>query len=284
MSQKVKDYQLLFKFRLSLLVVFSSVMTYLLVAESLLWEHLVLLSVGGFLVTGAANALNQVLEKDFDKMMQRTADRPLATGRMTVYEAVFLAGVMSVIGTSLLALLNPLTALFGAISLLLYAFVYTPLKRVSPIAVIVGAIPGALPTLIGCVAYEGTLTALAIVLFGIQFFWQFPHFWAIAWLGHEDYTKAGYYLLPSSNGERNNQVGMQSFIYGIMLLPLGLLPYWMGISGLVSAILVSIVGIYYVALCWRLYKECTDAAAKQLMFASFFYLPVVLILFLIDKI
>lgn len=259
-------------------------MTYWLVADVLLWENLVLLSLGGFLVTGAANALNQVLEKDFDKMMKRTSNRPLATGRMTVYEAVLLAGLMSVIGTGLLALLNPLTALFGAISMLLYAFVYTPMKRVSPVAVIIGAIPGALPTLIGCVAYEGTLTALAIVLFGIQFFWQFPHFWAIAWLGHKDYTGAGYYLLPSSNGEKNEQVGMQSLIYGMMLLPLGLMPYWMGVSGIISAVLVTVLGIYYSALCWQLYRKCTDEAAKKLMFTSFFYLPMVLILFLIDKI
>lgn len=282
-SQKLTDYKLLVKFRLNLTVVFSSVMAYLIAAQGAVdWGAVCLLGLGGFLVTGAANALNQVLEKDFDKLMKRTMDRPLAAGRMTVSEGVMAAGFMSIFGIGILASFNPWTAFLGTIALMSYAFIYTPMKRVSPIAVLVGAVPGALPMMIGCVAVEGSLTSLAIALFGIQFMWQFPHFWAIGWLGDEDYTKAGFNLLPS--GLKNQNVGFQSAIYALMLLPLGMMPYLLGTTGITSAIVSALAAFVYAYYGWNLYQKCDRKAARQLMFSSFFYLPIVLFALYWDKI
>ncbi|MFN7118481.1 MAG: heme o synthase [Saprospiraceae bacterium] len=283
-GQRVQDYKMLVKFRLTATVVFSSVMAYLIAAEGPInWVAIVILSMGGFLVTGASNALNQVLEKDYDRQMKRTADRPLATGRMTISEAVMAAGLMSVMGVTLLALFNVWAAFFGMLALLLYAFVYTPMKRVSPIAVLIGAFPGALPTLIGAVAVQGELTMLGLVLFAIQFFWQFPHFWSIGWLGYEDYNKAGYKLLPAKGLEDRN-TGLQSFLYALFLLPIGLLPYFLGVSGIASAIIVLILSIFYTYLGWNFYKQNNRKAALRVMFFSFLYNPLVLIALFIDKI
>ncbi len=285
LRQKWMDYSMLFKFRLTLLVIFSAVVAYMIAAQSAInWIAIVVLSLGGFLITAAANTLNQVLERDYDKLMNRTANRPLAAGRMSVSEAVLTAGFLSLAGISLLALFNPWTALLGTISLISYAFVYTPMKRVSPIAVFIGAIPGALPTAIGVVAIEGTISSLAIALFAIQFFWQFPHFWAIAWVGHEDYSKAGFQLLPSKTGEKDKNVGLQSFIYALLLLVVSWSPYVLGVTGIVSAIILTILGLIYAFYAWKLYKLCTKEAALRLMFCSFFYLPIALLVLLADKI
>ncbi|MEM9918944.1 MAG: heme o synthase [Bacteroidota bacterium] len=284
-GQKVRDYQLLTKFRLSSLVVFSSVMAYLIAAGgTAAWLPLILLACGGWLVTAAANTLNQVLERDFDRLMKRTEDRPLAAGRMTVSEAVMAAGFMSLIGITILALFNPWTAFLGTLSFIFYSFIYTPMKRLSPIAVFVGAIPGALPTMIGAVAYEGEITMLALVLFAIQFLWQFPHFWAIAWLSHEDYSKAGFYLLPAKGGVEDRNTGLQSFIYALLLVPVVLVPYWMGATGWISAVLVLIFSLIYAFYGWNFYRDFTRASARKLMFSSFFYLPMVLIVLVLDKI
>lgn len=284
-AQKVADYQSLVKLRLSLTVVFSSVMAYLIAANgSVEWLSVGMLAFGGFMVTGAANALNQVLEKDYDKLMARTADRPLATGRMATSEAVLAAGLMSLGGITLLAMFNPLTAFLGMVALLSYAYLYTPLKRVSPIAITVGAFPGALPTLIGCVAVEGEITMLGLALFSIQFIWQFPHFWAIGWLGHDDYKKAGYKFLSSPNGERDQTTGLQSFIYASILIPLGILPFYLGVAGVISAIIAVVLAITYAIMGWNLYQKCNRKAALQLMFASFFYIPIVFVAFYLDKI
>ncbi len=283
LSQKIADYKLLMKFRLNLTVVFSSVMAYLIAAQGTVdWMAVLILGMGGFLVTGAANALNQVLEKDFDKLMKRTENRPIAAGRMTISEAVLAAGFMSIFGIGLLASFNPWAALLGTIALMSYAFIYTPMKRVSPIAVLVGAVPGALPMMIGCVAVEGDLTALAIALFGIQFMWQFPHFWAIAWLGDEDYRNAGFNLLPG--GMKNENVGFQSAIYAIMLLPLGMMPFLLGITGLTSVFISTVAALVYAYYGWNLFRKCDRKAARQLMFSSFFYLPIVLFALYLDKI
>jgi len=283
--QKVADYNMLFKLKLNLLVVFSAAMAYLIALEGAVnWGVLLALCVGGFLVTGASNILNQVLERDTDKLMKRTANRPLATQRMGVSEAIMIAGFSSMIGITLLAMINPWTAVLGTLSLILYSFLYTPMKRISPIAVFIGAIPGALPTMIGCVAAQGELTALAIVLFGIQFMWQFPHFWAIAWVGHDDYTNAGFRLLPSKDGERDSNTGLQSFLFAIMLIAVALMPYLMGVTGIVSAIIVGITGSIYAGYSWKLYKMCTKEAALKVMFCSFVYLPVALIALALDKI
>lgn len=281
--QAVQDFKMLVKFRLTLTVVFSSLMGFLIAHPGGLdFAALGVLALGGFLVTGAANALNQVLEKDYDKLMQRTANRPVAAGRMRPADAVLIAGIMSLIGITLLALFNPWTAFLGMVALILYAFVYTPLKRVGPIAVVVGAFPGALPTLIGAAAAEGRLSALGLSLFAIQFFWQFPHFWSIGWLGHEDYTKAGYRLLPG--GVRDRQTGLQAFLYAIPLLGLGLVPFLTGISGPISAVVIFGLSCLYAYLGWGLYRFDSRKAALQLMFFSFFYIPGALIAIWVDKI
>lgn len=285
LGQKVRDYKLLVKLRLSLTVVFSSVMAFMIASNGAInWSAIVILGLGGFLVTAAANALNQVLEKDFDRLMKRTADRPIAAGRMKASEAVMAAGFMCLFGVTLLALFNPWTAFFGMFALVCYAFLYTPMKRISPIAVTIGAIPGALPTLIGCVAAQGDLSLLALALFGIQFFWQFPHFWSIGWLGFEDYTKAGYKFLPTTNGKLNRSTGFQAFIYALFLIPLSLTPYLLGVSGIISAIIVVIFSLCYAYFGWKFYQESNRKSALQLMFYSFFYLPLSLIVLLIDKI
>lgn len=284
--QKVQDYKMLVKLRLTLTVVFSSVMAFLIASDGQwTWAAVGVLALGGFLVTGAANTLNQVLEKDYDKLMTRTANRPLAAGRMTVSEAVLAAGFMSLIGISLLALFNPWAAFLGTLSMVFYAFVYTPMKRISPLAVLIGAIPGALPTMIGCVAIEGQLSLLALCLFGIQFFWQFPHFWAIGWLGYEDYSKAGYKLVPMKDGKMDDkETGWQSFLCASVLLPVSILPYMIGVSGLTSAILVGLLGLGYIIMSWAFYQKPERKTALRLMFYSFGYIPFSLILLFVDKI
>ncbi len=248
------------------------------------WTALAILALGGFLVTGAANTLNQVLEREFDQKMKRTAGRPLAAGRMQISEAVMLAGLMSMVGIILLALFNPMTALLGMLSLICYSFIYTPLKRVGPIAVFVGAIPGALPAMIGVVALQGGLTPLALALFGIQFMWQFPHFWAIDWVGHEDYTNAGFRLLPSKNGEKDASAGFQSMIYALLILPCIWTPFYLGITGIFSASFLTVCTLIYAFLGFELYKKCTREAAMKLMFSSFIYLPLAFIVLYLDKI
>ncbi len=284
-SQKINDYKVLVKFRLNLLVVFSAVMAYLICAQGpISWVSIALLSVGGFLVTGASNALNQVLEKQYDRLMNRTKDRPIAAGRMDSSEAVMAAGFMSLFGIVLLACFNAWTAMLGMVALISYAFLYTPMKRVSPTAVFIGAIPGALPVLIGCTAMQGEITALGLVLFGIQFMWQFPHFWAIAWLGHEDYTRAGFRLLPSASGELDSNTGLQCFIFALLLLLVSVMPYYMGVTGVISLIVLLLIGGAYAFYSWQLYKKCDRAAARKLMFCSFFYLPISLIVLSLDKI
>lgn len=285
MGQKVLDYKMLVKFRLSVTVVFSSVMAYLIASSGPVnWIAVGILAMGGFLVTGAANALNQVLEKDYDKLMKRTANRPLAAGRMTVSEAVLAAGFMSLFGISMLAMFNPWAAFLGTVSLVMYAFLYTPMKRISPAAVFIGAVPGALPTVIGCVAAQGELTLLALMLFGIQFFWQFPHFWSIGWLGFEDYERAGYRLLPSRNGQQDPNTGLQSFLYALFLLPVGAMPFVMGVSGPVSTAVVLILSLAYAAFGWNFYRKCDRKSALALMFYSFVYIPLALIALFVDKI
>ena len=282
--QKVSDYKQLVKLRLNLLVVFSAVITYMIAAKTISLEVMMFLALGGFFVTGASNALNQVLEREFDKLMKRTADRPLAAGRMATSEAVLAAGLMSLVGITLLSYINPICGVFGTLSLIIYAFIYTPLKRVSPVAVLVGAIPGALPTAIGAVAAEGFVSPLCIAIFGIQFFWQFPHFWAIAWLGHEDYTKAGFKLLPNASGVLDNSIGFHSFIYSLPLIVIAMMPYLFNYTGWYSMLLIQAVNIVYSAYAWNLYRSNDAVSARKLMFSSFIYLPVVLIIYLIDKI
>ena len=282
--QKVRDYHMLVKFRLTITVVFSSLVAFAIASEFIHWGALAILAAGGFLVTGAANTLNQVLEKDYDRLMKRTSGRPLAAGRMTVSEAVMFAGLLSLAGITLLALFNPWAAFFGTFSLVLYAFLYTPMKRISPAAVLIGAIPGALPTLIGCVAAQGTLTPLALSLFTLQFLWQFPHFWSIGWLGFEDYHKAGYRLVPSVGAQPDRSIALQSFVLALCLVPVSGLPYWLGVSGPVSALLVAGLSLAYAGFSWNFYRSANRKSALMLMFFSFIYIPVSLLAFYADKI
>ena len=283
-SDKINDYKMLVKMRLNLMVVISSVLAYLIVSEGdFSWMALAVLGLGGFFVTGAANALNQVLESEHDALMKRTANRPLAAGRMNKNEAVVAAGMMSLVGICLLALFNPLTAFLGMCSMILYAFVYTPLKRYHTSAVAVGAIPGALPVLIGCVAFEGTISMLALVLFCIQFLWQFPHFWAIGYLAFEDYQKAGYKLLPSKAGVIDRNLGLHSFFYTLIILPLLGISLYLGIIGIIPIVLVAICTLIYAGFALKFHKTFNAKSARSLMFSSFFYLPIVLIILIIGS-
>lgn len=278
------DVSLLTKFRLSALVVFSAVMSYAIVAlEHTDWASMLLLTVGGFLVTGASNALNQVLERDYDKLMMRTANRPLPTGRMSVSHAVLLAGLMALVGISMLSWFNPLTGFLGTLSLISYAFVYTPLKRDTPLAVAVGAFPGALPNVIGVVAFEGYISDMAWLLFLIQVLWQFPHFWAVAWLADEDYKRAGFNLLPTLEGRKDESVGRASLAVCVLLIPVALLGGFAGMYSWVATALLMLLGGHFSYACYRLYRDCSQVAARKQMFASFFYLPLSLIVILIDR-
>ena len=284
-GQKVADYQQLVKFRLNLTVVFSASMAFAIAAGgNFRWLDLLILACGGFLVTGAANALNQVLEKEYDQEMKRTADRPIASGRMSVSEGVLAAGLMSLVGIMLLALFNPWTAFLGMLAMVSYAFVYTPMKRVSPVAVTLGAIPGAMPMLIGAVAYQGQLTALAWTLFGLQFFWQFAHFWAIGYLGFEEYKKAGFRFIPELNGGPDPKLGKFAMFNAFALVPVGLILWWLGVSGIVSAVVLAFMAAGLSWFGWRLYKKPGRKVALQLMFASLVYLPLALTVLFIDKI
>jgi len=280
---KVEDYKQLFKFRLNLVVVFSSVVGYVLAAGlSTNWLGIAVLTLGGFLVTASANAINQIFEVDYDKMMKRTANRPLPTGRMKSAEAILAAGLSGIAGVLLLGLFfNMYAAIVAAVSLFLYTFIYTPVKRISPISVFIGAIPGALPPVIGWVAFTGSITIEAIILFTIQFIWQFPHFWAIGWVGYDDYKKAGFKMLPSVDG-KSKFVAMQSIIYVLVLIPIALIGAWFGIGFRVTAIMSIFAGILYLIPAIKLYRDLTDKAALKLMFASFLYLPLMQISWLID--
>lgn len=282
---KVKDYGLLTKFKLSLLVVFSALFGFGIgSAAGFSWMNLFILAIGGFLISGSANAINQILEKEFDKLMKRTADRPLASGRMSSNEAIIAAGIMGILGLSMLwFFFGALAALMSSLALFSYALLYTPLKRVGPIAVFVGAIPGALPVVIGWVAATGSLGIEVFVLFLIQFLWQFPHFWAIGWVGYEEYQKAGFKLIPSAGG-KDRFTGLQSAIYILVLIPISMLPYFLGITGWVSMLILVLAGIFFLIPALRLFKKCDRKSALQLMFASFIYLPIIQIALLLDKV
>lgn len=283
--QKVQDYNQLVKTRLTFLVVFSAVLTYLTAASGTptQWFELTILAIGGFLVVGASNGINQIIEKRYDALMVRTANRPVATQRMHVSEAAIASLLMGVLGVWLMGrYLNQLTSMLALASLLLYAFVYTPLKRVSPVSVFVGAFPGALPVLLGWTAYSGTITTEAIILFGVQFFWQFPHFWSIAWILDEDYKRAGFKMLPSYG--KDKKTALQTLAFTLMLLPIGFLPTQEGFIGLTGGIVALIGGLMLTYFAFRLYRTCDNKDARKLMFASFLYLPMVQIAYLLDKI
>ena len=283
-AAKAKAFWELLKFRLSLLVSFSCAFGYVLASPSVNWRVLPMLFLGGFLVSGASVIVNQILEKDFDRVMSRTKNTPLPTGRLSVNEAITFCLICLAAGVSILLIYtNLLTTLLSVLSMILYSFVYTPLKRVGPIAVLVGAIPGALPPLLGWTAATGSISYEAMIIFGIQFIWQFPHFWAIAWVADEDYKKAGFKLLPCG-GQKDLNTAIQIMIYTLFLIPLGLLPATFGITGFNSAIAVTICGVLFLAQTFSLMRSGDRKSALKIMFGSFLYLPIVQIAYLLDKV
>ncbi len=282
---KARTYIELLKTRLSMLVAFSCAFGYGLGTRGFInWETLVMLTLGGFLLSGASSGINQVMERNYDKLMTRTMQRPLPTGRLSVQEAIGFIIICFLVSMIILWIYtNPLTVALSVLSMILYGFVYTPLKRVGPIAVFVGAIPGAFPPLLGWIAATGSISYEAMIIFGIQFIWQFPHFWAIAWVSDDDYKKAGFKLLPSGGGKDTN-TAIQIMIYTMFLIPLGLLPAKFGITGLDSAIVATICGIAFFAQTFSLMRTGSRQSALRIMFGSFLYLPIVQIAYLLDKV
>ncbi|HTD92336.1 MAG TPA: heme o synthase [Chitinophagaceae bacterium] len=291
---KIKDYLQLVKLSLSIMVVFSSVMSFTLTPDfgkyEDKWKWILLLFVGGMLVTGSANAINQVVEKDTDAQMKRTAKRPIAAGRMSVNEGWAFAIITGALGVIILKIsFNWMAAGLAAFSLFLYAFIYTPLKKVNSIAVLVGAIPGALPCLIGWAAGDDSLALGGWVLFAFQFLWQFPHFWAIAWVAHADYTRVGFKLLPADKGP-TKFTALQTVIYSLLLLPVTLVPFFINMCsyndmrGMISIALILLANVFMITRCLALYRKMDVSAARRVMFGSYIYLPVILLALLMSKI
>ncbi|GER58281.1 protoheme IX farnesyltransferase [Patiriisocius marinus] len=281
----VKNFTEITKIRLSVSVVFSSIAGYLLGAETIDFMVLLLLCVGGYCMVGASNVYNQVMEKDLDKLMDRTKDRPIPAGRMGVTSAMITAVVLTVIGIGTLYTINPQTAMFGAISIFMYVFLYTPLKTKTPLSVFVGAFPGAIPFMLGWVAATNDFGIEPGTLFMIQFFWQFPHFWAIGWFLFKDYQKGGFAMLP--NGRRDKGTAVQVILYSIWTVLASLVPAF-GVTGRLyltpfSAVLIGGIGIWLVYYAVRLYKLKTDKAAKQLMLVSVSYITLLQIIYVADK-
>lgn len=283
--RKLKDYQQLMKLNLSMLVVFSSVVGYVIIPDvKVEFINVLYLFIGGSLVTAAANAGNEILERNTDKLMRRTMLRPLPDARMTVLEATLFCVITLLAGLSILYLkFNPLSALLSLLCFVIYVAIYTPMKKVSPLSVLIGAFPGSLPCLIGWVAGTNHLGSMAAwTLFIIQFFWQFPHFWSIAWIGHEDYEKAGMKMLP-----RIEKVGyftaFQCVLYSAVLIPLSALPMVVGLGGWISVVGLGLAALWFLYNSLNFLKDNSDAMARKVMFASFVYLPVVLITLVLDK-
>ena len=284
MIENIKLFFEITKFRLSLLVALSAVFGFFISSSKVDINEVFILLVGGYLISSSSVINNQILEKDLDKMMNRTNKRPIPTGRISVYKSVIMSIFSMIIGLFLISFyLNIYAALLSFISLILYSFVYTPMKKFGPIAVFIGAIPGALPPLIGWVASTGQITLEAIIIFSIQFIWQFPHFWAIAWMYDDDYKKVGFKLLPN-NGEKNLKTAVNIMIYTLFLIPLGLLPTIFGITGIISGTVAVFLAIIFLAQTFKLINDYSRESAVKVMFSSFIYLPIVQISYVLDKI
>lgn len=283
LKQKIRDYSQLTKMRLATLVVFSAAMAFMTAPGAIDFVKMGWLILGGFLVTGSANGFNQVMERDLDKLMDRTQSRPLPDVRMSVSEAMAVCIITGIIGVFILGyFMNFASAVLGILAIVLYTVAYTPMKRKSPIAVFIGAVPGAIPPLLGWVAATGNFKTGALLLFAIQFLWQFPHFWAIAWVLDDDYKKAGFNLLPT--GKRDKGSAMQTVLYTVSLIPVAVMPWVFNISGWISMVLMLAVTFYFLFQAVQLYRDCSIESARKLMYGSFFYLPVVQIAMVIDKI
>lgn len=273
------------KMRLSVSVVFSSVAGYLLGVETIDFFQLLLLCIGGYCMVGASNVFNQIIERDLDALMNRTKDRPIPSGRLGVTPAFILASVLTLLGILVLYNINPQTAMFGAISIFMYVSLYTPLKTKTPLSVFVGAFPGAIPFMLGWVAATNDFGIEPGTLFMIQFFWQFPHFWAIGWFLYDDYERGGFFMLP--NGRRDKGTAIQVILYSIWTVLASLIPA-VGVTGRlyltpISAVLVGGIGVWLIYYAVRLYKKKTDVAARQLMLVSVSYITLLQIIYVADK-
>ncbi len=281
----ISDFKEITKMRLALSVVFSSVAGYLLGVETVDFKTLFLLALGGYFMVGASNAFNQIIEKDLDALMDRTKNRPIPAGRMSVNTAFIIATLFTLAGIIILYTINKQTAMFGAISIFLYTCVYTPLKTKTPLAVFVGAIPGAIPFMLGWVAATDDFGIEPGTLFALQFFWQFPHFWAIGWFLFEDYKKGGFFMLPTGKQDRGTAV--QTIMYTIWTLIVSIIPVF-GFTGrlelsIVSAVIVFALGLWMLYYAIRLFRIMTEKAARQLMLVSVSYISLVQIVYVIDK-
>jgi protoheme IX farnesyltransferase len=285
LKQTLTNYAQLMKFTLSFTVVFTCVICYMLAPKVMAydWTMILLLTFAGLCITGSANAINQAVEKDTDAQMKRTANRPVASGRMSQQTAYTFATITGVLGVAIMwKYFNFSSAILSAFSLFLYAFVYTPLKKINSIAVLVGAFPGALPCLIGWVAGNDNFAYAGLALFLIQFIWQFPHFWAIAWVTHTDYARVGFKLLPAKEGP-TRFTALQCIMYAVLMIPIGFLPYYLNLTGQVSMWILLVANIFMVVQCVRLYQNMGVPAARRVMFSSYIYLPIVYLALLADK-
>jgi len=279
------DFKEITKARLALSVVFSAIAGYFLGADQIEWTAVLLLAFGGYCMVGASNAFNQVIEKDLDALMSRTRNRPIPSGRMSPSTALTIAVIMTLLGIITLYILNPKTAMFGAISIFMYTSVYTPLKTKSPLAVFVGALPGAIPFMLGWVAATNEFGIEPGTLFMIQFFWQFPHFWALAWMLDEDYKKAGFKMLPTGNKDKGTAV--QIIMYTVWMIIISVIPVF-GITGKLSlsipgGIIVFLMGMVMLVFAFRLFEKRDNDSARKLMLASVSYISLMQVVYVADK-
>ena len=298
LKSKLADYASLTKLRLASLVVYSAGLGYGIALLSpdvyplteqgtqkfnptFSWEVFIFLILGGFLVTGASNGFNQIIERASDKKMKRTENRPLPGGRMKVPEAIIVSALIGVLGLFLLYKINEISFLLGLIALVSYVAIYTPLKKLTPISVFIGAFPGSIPPMIGYIAATGEFGFEPGIIFLVQFVWQFPHFWAIAWKGSDDYAKGGYKMLPFGD-DKDKRTAFIILFYTLFVIPTGMLPWVFDISGLTSMILSIMLGIYFIRPAVNLYKSLEDKDALKLMFASFSYLPLIFLFYYLD--
>jgi protoheme IX farnesyltransferase len=284
-ATRFQDFKAVTKMGLSLSVVFSSIAGYLLAAEEVRFSVLGLLAVGGYCMVGASNVFNQIIERDLDALMIRTENRPIPSGRISVTNAFILGLVLTILGLSVLYVINPRTAIFAAVSIFLYTSVYTPLKQKTPLSVFAGAIPGAIPFMLGWVAFTGKFDIEPGTLFLIQFFWQFPHFWAIAWFLDSDYKKAGFLMLPT--GAKDKGTVLQVIIYIAWTVLISLVPAF-GVTGnlqlsLLGAVLIAVIGLGFLYYGFKLFQQQTDQSARKLMFVSILYITSLQFIYVLDK-
>ncbi|MFI5204370.1 MAG: heme o synthase, partial [Flavobacteriales bacterium] len=281
LTDRLREYAVLLKLRLSFLVVVSAVLGYFFSHNNNLYDILLLVG-GGFLVTGSSNACNQVWEREYDAIMKRTQKRPLVTGTLSVGEALTVCIVTGISGLVLLYFLNPLSMVLGFLAFFLYVFIYTPMKRISSWSVFVGAFPGAIPPMLGYVAATGEFGLVPGILFLVQFMWQFPHFWAIAWVQHDEYMKAGYRMLPSDSG-RNSTSAFIILVYTVICVLVSFAPFVIGEAGYLTVGVCSLLGVIFIKNAMKLQSTLEIAQGKRLMFTSFYYLPLIQLIYVIEK-